>query len=484
MGAWSFLVMPDEPVPSNYVYDSLVANHRRVAAGDTVVLRGLRSVLGVGIVSRVEAEPASRVRHRCPHCGSGQVNARKALAPRYMCWRCRTTFEEPQQSTVPVTRYTAHFDDGWRATDGRISVGALELVALSRFRQNAIRQLDPDGLERLLAVMGEWVESEVYPFAGAPRTAVENAERKVFDAVAYAASEAVNKGEPTLRRLLLRLLKDRVETDAEKVCEVLESVIGLPGRDLANLKELLAETDLPAIIATAKHVRDRLCFLAGLETVLYDEEPRKQTRERGQLHRILANETWLFGEQYSLVGNDESLTNVARKHLKFLGEDVDLADTRPVLGYDGKKVIPDLVLCRKGLNGSADNLVVELKRPSVVIGADELMQIEKYAHAVIRDSRFTRTGAKWTFVLVGTELDDFVTRSSGQSYLPVGCVKMFDDCQIYVRTWSELINGAKVRLRELEDTLGVQADEADGIEYLRKAHGQHLPPVLSADDAD
>ncbi|MGC7260179.1 hypothetical protein RBA10_22585, partial [Mycobacteroides abscessus subsp. abscessus] len=87
--------------------------------------------------------------------------------------------------------------------------------------------------------------------------------------------------------------------------------------------------------------------------------------ERRQLHRILAHETWIFGEEWSLTGDDERLTKVLKKFLKNLGSDVELADLKEVRLEDGSDAIPDLVLGRR-LQTNADSfehLVVELKRP-------------------------------------------------------------------------------------------------------------------------
>ena len=81
-------------------------------------------------------------------------------------------------------------------------------------------------------------------------------------------------------------------------------------------------------------ITDRFDFLRALEELVYDPEVEGRTLERSQLHRILATETSIFGEEHHLLADDESLTNVLRRHLGYLGRD-ELA-AQPVTDADGR----------------------------------------------------------------------------------------------------------------------------------------------------
>jgi len=94
-------------------------------------------------------------------------------------------------------------------------------------------------------------------------------------------------------------------------------------------------------------VGDRLDFINGLNALLFDKLTRKTTKERRQLHRILARETWIFGEEWTLTGDDQRLTEVLKQHLSLLEEDTELAEASEVLLDDGRIGIPDLVLGRR-----------------------------------------------------------------------------------------------------------------------------------------
>ena len=56
--------------------------------------------------------------------------------------------------------------------------------------------------------------------------------------------------------------------------------------------------------------------------MLFDSELKKSFKERAQLHRILADNTWVFGEEFALTVDDRSLTEVLRQHLKSAGQEV------------------------------------------------------------------------------------------------------------------------------------------------------------------
>jgi hypothetical protein len=70
-----------------------------------------------------------------------------------------------------------------------------------------------------------------------------------------------------------------------------------------------------------REITDRLDFLASLEKLVFDPELKQRTLERKQLHRIIANETWIFGEEYALTADDPSLRTALKEHIAELGRD-------------------------------------------------------------------------------------------------------------------------------------------------------------------
>lgn len=337
--------------------------------------------------------------------------------------------------------------------------------------------------ERQRTLISDWVDEGSYPYPREPvdESPVQRAGRQIFDVVAVSAASAVNAGAERSRRLSLRLIKEALEANPAGLHDVLESVLELSAERIDELGRLLGQTTLANIVATSRRIANRLQFLTGLDAIIFDDDPRRETQERRQLHRILAGETWIFGEEYALTGDDEPLTKVLRKYLQLLGEDVELADSGPVLRHDGTKPIPDLVLTRTAAiaQDRVENLVVELKRPSVVIGSDEVTQIEKYALAVTRDERFNKPNVTWDFWIIGNSLDEFAESRRQQSTMPLGYIQHTDKYRVQVRTWSEVLNDARHRHKFVEKSLDYQAGHDDGVEYLRRTHAQYLPPSLA-----
>src|SRR5207248_1860233 len=130
----------------------------------------------------------------------------------------------------------------------------------------------------------------------------------------------------------------------EELQLILDEVLKLPKRKQAELAELLRDVSLSAIISAAKIVADRLKFLTGLETILFDPDAKKRLKERSQLHKIIAQNCWLFGEEYNLSVDDRSLTEVLRKHRKILGDDTVIDE--PVKHISKDRGIVDLMVSR------------------------------------------------------------------------------------------------------------------------------------------
>jgi len=342
------------------------------------------------------------------------------------------------------------------------------------FRQRAAEQAGK--------VVEQWKAEKIYPYEGEPRNIIEVTERQVFDVCAFNLSSYLpdfDRADNKSKQLSLRLLKHALAVHPGAVCKILEDVLNLPQEKQKELAELLEKTSLAAIINASQMVANRLAFLAGLEQIVFDEECRKTLLERRQLHRILAaNNTWVFGEEFNLTVDDESLNEVLKKHLRFLGRDSN--DNTPVLREDGSKGVVDLMLSRLLPLPRAEereHLVVELKRPKEPISLRIMNQVQSYAFAVAEDERFRDTRTRWHFWALSNQLEDSVRRQSCQRNRPEGL--FYDDARericIWVKTWGEIINECKARLRFFQERLEFSCDKDEGLAYLRRTHEKYLP---------
>ncbi|WP_322751585.1 MULTISPECIES: ATP-binding protein, partial [unclassified Frankia] len=247
----------------------------------------------------------------------------------------------------------------------------------------------------------------------------------------------------------------------------------------------LDRTTLSTLISTSRKIGDRLDFLAGLNALVFDTESNRQTLERRQLHRILAEETWIFAEEYALTGDDDRLLQVLRGHAEILGDDIDFTDSRtPPRRADGRDAIPDLVLSRKveQHQNRIEHIVIELKRPKIDIGVAQINQIESYALAVLDDPRFTQANVFWDFWVVGVRVDKYAEMRRNQDSLPHGFIQRSGRYSIQVRTWAEVIGDAEHRLKFVARNLEYRSSRDQGIQYLRDTHSKYLPSALRPDE--
>lgn len=328
-----------------------------------------------------------------------------------------------------------------------------------------------------------WQAEEVYPYHPADQDPVTQATREVFDICAVKVHEylpSFEKSEAKSKRLTFRLIKEALESNPESLQTILRQVLELPQEQQDDLAAILDRTHLAAIINATKTVVDRLDFVASLDSLLFGRF-KDTLLERRQLHRILAEELWIFGEQYMLGVDDQSLTNVLKEHIQVLGrEDLVPEDTEDVKDLDGKQRIVDLMVHRQVPQlqpNHFEHLVIELKRPKCKLGQEELGQIEKYAFAVADDERFDKAQTKWTFVLLGNELSQFADRKCRVQGKEFGHIHASDDgsVNIYVKKWSAVISEARWRYHFFREKLELEVTTADGLQYLRKKHGNRLP---------
>lgn len=340
--------------------------------------------------------------------------------------------------------------------------------------------------EKAAGLVEEWRQEKVYPYEGEPASVVERAEREVFNVLALNVNTYLpefSTADEKSKRFQFRLLRQAVERAPADLARILNEVLDLPTDKRQELAELLDRTTLAAIISASRLVADRLEFLRGLETLVFDTEFKDKVRERAQLHRIVAENAWMFGEQYHLSVDDQSLTDVLLKHITAQGREVEI-DT-PVKRADGSRGIIDLMFSRNiQLAGAEDreHLIVELKRPNVTIDHGVTNQIESYAFAVADDERFRSVPAKWIFWAVSNDMNDVVARKVSQKDRARG-ILFQDEVQritIWVKTWSQVINDCKARLRFFEEKLNYTPDRDSSLAHLRETYPKYLAALFTA----
>ena len=358
--------------------------------------------------------------------------------------------------------------------------------------------------ENASSIVETWKKDNLYPFEGEPQNVLDETERQMFDVVAVSLDSYVSgfkESAPKNKKLTFNLLRYALESNPSSLQFILEEVVGLPKEKQDEFASLLQKTSLIAMINASKIVTDRLDFLKGLEFLLYDKESKDALRERSQLHKLVSRNTWIFGDEFYLVNNDESLTNVLRKHVKDVVFDVDL--DKPVLRGDGSRGVVDIALSNipsapaepteekdvvisKILNRQPsegrNHLVIELKRPSEKISPKVLSQTESYAFAVAMDERFQGISTAWTFWSLSNELTAEARFKTEQKGRPKGVAFQGpDDPQknfsitIWAKQWNEVIEQCTGRLKFFQERLNYNASQSSGRKYLQETYPKFIP---------
>lgn len=340
-------------------------------------------------------------------------------------------------------------------------------------------------LEKTRSVVERWKAEKVYPYEGEPTGDLEKVERQLFDVVAIEVANNLPKFEESdlkTRQFSFKMLQIALEQNPGALNRIFREVFELPPEKVEEMSQLLTKTTLTSMINATKLVVDRLEYLKGLRSAVFDY--KKQLKERKELHRMLAPNAWLFGEEFHVATDDEGLDKVLAKHLALLGERED-PNADPVRLEDGSVGIPDLMLSKTipthGEDSTVHHLVIELKRPSKKIDGGVLGQLKGYALTVADDDRFKNPRAKWTFWALSNELTREANAEVNQDARPQGLAFQGNGITIWAKTWAQVFAAAEARLLFFKEALSIVTTEREGIDHLKKVHEKHMGSVIQVD---
>jgi hypothetical protein len=327
----------------------------------------------------------------------------------------------------------------------------------------------------------ELKREKIYPYENKPENIVEESTRQVFDIVALQVNEYLpsfgdqdNKG----KKLTLSLIKEALESGSVNLKRILSEVIELPKDKQDELADILEDTSLSCIIDTMTEIKNRLNFLQGLEQLIYDKERNKDVKERKHLHKIIVRETWIFGDEYTYGVDDISLKNVLKAYIRDHLQREDFEEVVESEDNNDLQTIPDVCLWQQyslGKRGK-ENLVIELKKPTVDAGIKEKGQIEGYAARVASDARFPKDKTRWKFYLITKEIKPELEPLINQKNRKYGHVSEGDNFDVFVLRWGDIITDAKLRHEFIKEKLNITLqDNNEGLEYLRTKYKEYLP---------
>jgi len=344
--------------------------------------------------------------------------------------------------------------------------------------------------QRLHEYSKEFIENlkqkGIYPYKEPAENIIESSKRQVFDIVALQVNEflpSFNDQDEKSKKLTLSLISEALENDPRNLRKILGEIIELPEEQLEDLVELLETTSLSNIIDTMTEIKNRLNFLNGLEQMIYDKDLNKHILERKHLHKIIANETWIFGDEYTYGVDDLTLKNVLKAYLKDHLKRNDFEDILNSESNEDLETIPDVCLWQQFSLGTAgkENLVIELKRPSLDAGIIEYSQIISYASNVSSDKRFPKEKTRWKFILVTKDIKKELEPQLRQKNRKFGHVSEGDNFDVFILSWGDIISEAKQRHEFIKSKLNLNfEDNEEGLTYLKSKYKKYLPEEMSS----
>ena len=405
----------------------------------------------------------------------------------YFCGEDGVVFDEKELSILQKESMSLHIMSAYYQKmhlENTLNMGELDPVfsSLLDLAKDFLRQcIKENYLTDAEDEIRQIKTTKIYPYEDQPKSEVERVEREVFDILAIEVNKVVpdlRKANQSTKKLTYKLIQEAVRTNPSSIKRILSEVFDLTKEQQDNLAEMLSYTTLPAIIDTAKTIGDRLTFIYMLEEMVYNDSIGKPIKERSQFHKILLKELWVFGEKYFLGTSDKSLKNVLLKHIKCLGRE-DLIPNIPPEATENLSAIPDICLFNQTCIGyeMLENLVIELKKPTLTLGKNELDQIENYAITVSANPIFAKDSTKWNFILIGKDFNDYVKEKLKNKVLGTGNLYNTDTVSVSVLKWSDVIQENKFKYEHLREKLNFQlSDDPDiAVDYLLKKHAELFP---------
>jgi hypothetical protein len=131
----------DDDPDAHHSWDSTVPNGRVVQVGDRIVLWDKYAVIGASVIETIEAGTSEKTLNRCPHCELAGIKARKGMSPRFKCYKCSRTFDDPVTYMERVDTYRSRHDAYWVDLERCIDGALLRSLCESPRSQLSMRSL-------------------------------------------------------------------------------------------------------------------------------------------------------------------------------------------------------------------------------------------------------------------------------------------------------------------------------------------------------
>ncbi|XLS27390.1 ATP-binding protein [Flavobacteriaceae bacterium M23B6Z8] len=267
----------------------------------------------------------------------------------------------------------------------------------------------------------------------------------------YCVQPKVFKGlKAEQEKTFLGFLNLLLDTDErENIIEIIEGVVQLTKEERKDLTNVLKKSSFSKILTTIKLIENRFKIVELLKVLVFDL--KKFTTERHHIQKVIEDNYWLFGEQYHLASADDNFQKLLANYLYIID---GIKETKKIKSYDWKRR-PDIFMCRKrNLPDTVDseyqieeNIMVELKRPSVTIGKEQFRQIDDYLDFIMKEDQFNSQTRRWKFYVISNKVDDYIEKQyeafkdKGKRFL----VHQAGKYEIFAMTWDDLFRAFEIK---------------------------------------
>ncbi|MBU1393659.1 MAG: ATP-binding protein [Gammaproteobacteria bacterium] len=284
-------------------------------------------------------------------------------------------------------------------------------------------------------------------------------------------------------KILIALIdKILVSNENDSLFEVIESILELDKNKLACQ---VKNSSLENIISTIEVLQKRKSVITKLKQVM--TEHYKKVLETPDLQQVIENNTWLFGEKYSLLGAEEDnfhkLAKNLRDNIKDINtiseDDLDSEDFIERNEIEGAQKQVDLFLTRKKKEFDSANksyykcTIIEIKRPSISLNGKHSNQIKKYAQIISNHPEFSSEKLKFDLILVGRKISnsDFDIPSAFETAINendpgLAFKSNHGNIRGYVKTWATIFDEFELSNDYLLDKLKLKREDLS--HYSRK----------------
>ncbi|MDI9337433.1 MAG: ATP-binding protein [Alphaproteobacteria bacterium] len=312
-------------------------------------------------------------------------------------------------------------------------------------------------------------DNHVYPYFIDSKNILVEIHQNFLNLIIYYL-EIYHKGfkDSTLpnQKIILFLIKQTIETRPTEVYNILSEVIKIPKYRLNELKFFLNELNLTQQLTQYNLIVDRQNFIDEIESIVYKYNQPDYLQKRQQLHTMIQNDTWLFGDEYILGREDDDFKNeLGRAIFQNLGRDalIEQVDLQSNIIMDA---VPDICFYRtfENSNGTMEHLIIELKKPDFINSDDFIASYEYFSQHTIDQTKLDKKVNHWKFILICNEQKNSLKLSSGFEFRKYGQYAESEWHEFYVLTWEHVFDSARQKLKP-------------ALQYVQQQLQQNLPKL-------